>query len=78
MNEEELQTTMMKTMMIEQDVNEEEDVIESIEEFEERLDYLDISDEKKEKLKKLCLEIKKEEDIKTRDYLFNLLKKEID
>lgn len=80
MNEEELErTAMMKTMIIESSSDEEEmSIVESIEEFEDKIDYLDIDDAKKEKLRHLCDEIKSEENIKTREYLFKLLQKEID
>ena len=65
MNEEELErTNMMKTMIIESsDYEEDDSIIEHIEEFEEKIDYL---------------EIKEEENEKTREYLFKLLQKEID
>lgn len=80
MTEEELErTSMMKTMIIESSSDEEEiSIIESIEEFEDKIDYLDIEESKKEKLKELCAEIKSEENLKTREYLFRLLQKEID
>lgn len=76
MYEDEETTKLMHTMMIDQD-NEEEDIIENIEEFEDRLDYLDIDSEKKKEMRHLCQEIKKEEDEKTRSYLFDLLQKEL-
>ncbi len=75
MYEDEETTKLMHTMMIDQDS--EEDIVENIEEFEDRLDYLDIDDEKKKELRHLCQEIKKEEDEKTRSYLFDLLQKEL-
>ena len=50
----------------------------TIEEFEDRIDYLDISKDKKKKLTEMCEEIKKETDENVREYLFNLLQKEID
>lgn len=76
MNQEELERThRMKTMMIELD--EEETVLESIEQFEEKLEYLDLPNEKKEKLKQLCEEIKKEENENTREYLFKMLQNEV-
>ena len=79
MTEEELETTnRMKTMMIEEEFDEEESIVEKIEEFEDRIDYLDIDEEKKEKLRSMCEEIKKEENNSTREYLFKLLQKEID
>ena len=75
MDKEELErTNLMKTMMI--DLDEEETIDENINQFEEKLEYLDIPEEKKEKLKDLCEQIKKEEDEKTKDYLFKLLQKE--
>lgn len=77
MNKEELeQTRKMSTMMIELD--EEESVLESIEQFEDKLEYLDIPQEKKEKLIQLCKEIKQEDNENTREYLFKLLQKEVD
>lgn len=79
MTDEELERTeQMKTMIIESDFDEDESIIEDIEEFLEKLDYLDISDEKKESLKEMCEKIKEEEDENVREYLFNLLQKEID
>lgn len=80
MTDEELErTAMMKTMIIESSNDEEEvSILESIEEFEDKIDYLDIEETKKEKLRKLCSEIKAEENIKTREYLFKLLQKEVD
>lgn len=79
MREEDLErTAMMKTMIIESGSDEELSIIESIEEFEDKIDYLDIEPAKKEKLKKLCSEIKQEENLKTREYLFKLLQKEVD
>ena len=79
MSEEELETTrLMKTMMIEQESEGEKSILEEIEEFEDKIDYLDITKEKKEKLQKLCQEIKEEPNEKTREYLFNLLQKELD
>ena len=76
MNQEELErTSRMKTMMIELD--EEETVLESMEQFEEKLEYLDLPEEKKEKLKQLCEEIKKEENENTREYLFKMLQNEV-
>jgi len=71
-------TNMMKTMIIEQEEKDYMTPVERIEEFEDRIDYLDISVSKKKKLKKLCQDIKAEEDEKAQEYLFNLLQKEID
>ena len=71
------QTNMLKTMIIESD-DDEPSILEEIEEFEDKIDYLDIDDEKKEKLIKLCSEIKEEKDENVREYLFKLLKKEVD
>ena len=48
------------------------------EEFEDKIEYLDIPSAKKKKLQELCQEIKKEENLEARDYLFKLLQKEID
>lgn len=79
MSEEELERTdLMKTMMIDQVDDEDEEVIEDIEQFEDKIDYLDISKEKCKKLHELCDEIKKEENLETREYLLKLLQKEID
>ena len=75
--EEKERTDMMKTMMIEQE-DDDLTVAESIEEFEDKIDYLDIDSKKKNKLRKLCQEIKAEEDEKAQEYLFSLLQKEID
>lgn len=72
------QTNMLKTMIIESDDDDEPSILEEIEEFEDKIDYLDIDDEKKEKLIKLCSEIKEEQDENVREYLFKLLKKEVD
>ena len=77
MDEELERTEQMKTMIIESDF-EEQSIIEDIEEFEDKIDYLDIDKKKKEKLKEMCKEIKDEEDENVREYLFNLLQKEID
>jgi len=71
-------TNMMKTMIIEQEEKDYMTPVERIKEFEDRIDYLDISVSKKKKLKKLCQDIKAEEDEKAQEYLFNLLQKEID
>ena len=79
MTEEELETTrLMKTMMIEQESEEEKSILEEIEEFEEKIDYIDLEENKKEKLRDLCKKIKEEPNEKTREYLFNLLQKELD
>lgn len=72
------QTNMLKTMIIESDDDDEPSILEEIEEFEDKIDYLDIDDEKKGKLIKLCSEIKEEQDENVREYLFKLLKKEVD
>ena len=72
------QTNMLKTMIIESDDDDEPYILEEIEEFEDKIDYLDIDDEKKQKLIKLCSEIKEEQDENVREYLFKLLKKEVD
>ena len=72
------QTNMLKTMIIESDDDDETSILEKIEDFEYKIDYLDIDDEKKEKLIKLCSEIKEEQDENVREYLFKLLKKEVD
>ena len=72
------QTNMLKTMIIESDDDDEPSILKEIEEFEDKIDYLDIDDEKKEKLIKLCSEIKEEQDENVREYLFKLLKKEVD
>lgn len=82
MNEKDLERTkMMKTMIVEATYSDEEDelsIVENVEAFEDKIDYLDIPEEKKAKLQELCAEIKKEENEKTREYLFKLLQKEID
>ena len=73
------QTEQMKTMIIETETDDEEQsVLEMIEEFEDKIEYLDISKDKKKKLTEMCEEIKKETDENVREYLFNLLQKEID
>lgn len=73
------QTEQMKTMIIETETDDEEQsVLEMIEEFEDKIEYLDISKDKKKKLTEMCEEIKNESDEKVREYLFNLLQKEID
>ena len=77
MDEELEETTMLKTMIIEPDDEDDSSILEQIEEFEEKIDYLDISDEKKDKLRNLCVEIKKEKDENVREYLFKLLQKEV-
>ncbi len=77
MDEELEETTMLKTMIIEPDDEDDSSILEQIEEFEEKIDYLDISDEKKDKLRNLCAEIKKEKDENVREYLFKLLQKEV-
>lgn len=77
LDEELEQTNMLKTMIIESD-EDDSSILEEIEEFEDKIDYLDIDDEKKEKLMKLCSEIRKEHDENVREYLFKLLKKEVD
>ena len=65
MDEEERErTTRMQTMMIEMD--EEESLEESIEQFEEKLEYMNLPEEKKQKIKE------------TRDFLLKLLQKELD
>lgn len=77
MDEEERErTTRMQTMMIEMD--EEESLEESIEQFEEKLEYMNLPEEKKQKIKELCTEIRKEEKEETRDFLLKLLQKELD
>ena len=77
MDEELEETTMLKTMIIEPDDEDDSSILQQIEEFEEKIDYLDISDEKKDKLRNLCAEIKKEKDENVREYLFKLLQKEV-
>ena len=77
MDEELEETTMLKTMIIEPDDEDDSSILEQIEEFEEKIDYLDISGEKKDKLRNLCAEIKKEKDENVREYLFKLLQKEV-
>lgn len=77
MNEELEETTMLKTMIIEPDDEDDSSILEQIEEFEEKIDYLDIPDEKKDKLRNLCTEIKNEKDENVREYLFKLLQKEV-
>lgn len=73
------QTEQMKTMIIETETDDEEQsVLEMIEEFEDKIEYLDIPKDKKKKLIEMCEEIKNESDEKVREYLFNLLQKEID
>lgn len=73
------QTEQMKTMIIETETDDEEQsVLEMIEEFEDKIEYLDIPKDKKKKLTEMCEEIKNESDEKVREYLFNLLQKEID
>jgi hypothetical protein len=80
MTEEELErTTMMKSMIIESDPEDDDlSILEQIEEFEDKIDYLDITSDKKNKLRELCQKIKEEESDTTREYLFKLLQKEID
>ena len=76
MDKEELeQTRKMSTMMIELD--EEDSILDSIDQFEEKLEYMDIPEDKKEKLKEMCKEIKEEDNENTREYLLKLLQKEV-
>jgi len=76
MDKEELeQTRKMSTMMIELD--EEDSILDSINQFEEKLEYMDIPEDKKEKIKQMCKEIKEEDNENTREYLFKLLQKEV-
>lgn len=49
--------------------------LDEIDEIKERLEYMDIEDDKKEKYFELIGEIKKEEDPKTREFLFHNLAK---
>ncbi len=69
-------TNLMKTMIVEPE-SDDISIVEEIEEFEEKLEYMDISKEKKKELKDLCAKIKTEEDENIKEYLFNLLQKEV-
>lgn len=75
MSGEELEKTGLLKKMLEKAENDEMTIGEEIEEFEERIDYINIDSDKKEKLKELCDEIKKEEDEKTKEFLFKQLVK---
>ena len=78
MTKEELETTtQMHTFMMETE-DDERSIIEEIEELEEKIDYLDKDKNQKEKLKKICNDIKQEQNEETREYLFHLLQKEFD
>lgn len=75
MTEEELEKSGLFSV-----IRDEEDlsIDEQIEEFEDKLDYLDIDDKEKEKLINLCKKIKEEEDSSAKEFLFDLLRKEVD
>ncbi len=72
-NEDLEKTGLIRTLMDERDSD--EGTISDLDEIMERLEYLDIEDEKKKKYLNLIKEIKKEEDSKTREFLFHQLVK---
>lgn len=75
MSEEELEKTGILKDMLEKEDEEEMTINEMIEEFLEQLDYLDMDEKKKLKLKSLAKQIQEEQDEKTKEFLFNELKK---
>lgn len=75
MNEQLQRTNMIKKLFIEED---DTSITEKIEEFEDKIDYLDFEEYKKEEIRGICKKIKKETDIKTQEFLFNLLQKELE
>lgn len=72
-NEDLEKTGLIRTLMDERDSD--EGTISDLDEIMERLEYLDIEEEKKKKYLNLIKEIKKEEDSKTREFLFHQLVK---
>lgn len=49
---------------------------EKLEELEEKVEYMNITDEEKNKINKLIADIRKEDNDKTKEFLFKLLIKE--
>lgn len=75
MSEEDLERTGILKDMLKKEDEEEMTINETIEEFLEKLEYLDIDNKKKTKIKSLANEILKENDDKSKEFLFNELKK---
>ena len=72
-NEDLEKTGLIRTLMDVNDIN--EGTISDLDEILERLEYIDIDVEKKKKYLELIKEIKKEDDEKTREFLFHQLVK---
>ena len=72
-NEDLEKTGLIRTLMDKKDPD--EGTISDLDEIMERLEYIDIDDEKKKKYLDLIKEIKKEDDQKTREFLFHQLVK---
>lgn len=75
MTDEELETTGLFSVIRNQ---EDLDIGEQIEELEDRLDYLDIDEEKKNKIEEMINNIREEDNLDTKESLFNELINELD
>ena len=75
MTDEELETTGLFGVIRNQ---EDLDIGEQLEELEERLDYIDIDDKQKEDIEERIKNIREEDNIENKEYLFNELIKELD
>ena len=75
MTDEELETTGLFGVIRDQ---EDLDIGEQLEELEDRLDYLDLTENEKEDIEERIVRIREEEDLDTKEELFNELIKELD
>ena len=72
-NEDLEKTGLIRTLMDKHE--DDEGSISDLDVIMERLEYMDIDDDKKKKYLDLIQEIKKEDDVKTREFLFHQLVK---
>ena len=75
MTDEELETTGLFSVIRNQ---EDLDIGEQLEELEDRLDYLDIDEEKKNEIEEMINNIREEDNLDTKESLFNELINELD
>ena len=75
MTDKELETTGLFGVIRDQ---EDLDIGEQLEELEERLEYVDITDKEREDFEERIERIREEEDLNTKEELFNDLIKELD
>ena len=74
MTDKELETTGLFGVIREEDL----DIGEQLEELEERLEYVDLTDNEREDFEERIERIREEEDLDTKEELFNELIKELD